>query len=67
MNIRKHKTIKQVERVLAALDNPQADKSKEETAIDEMVASRQLYGLTENEVRNVKGKDENRDKRQNGK
>ncbi len=35
---------------------PQADTSKEESAIDEMVAPRELYGLSEDEVRIVEGK-----------
>jgi hypothetical protein len=45
MNIRKHKTIKQVERVLEAkVGDPQADKSTWETEIDQLVY--QLHGLT---------------------
>jgi hypothetical protein len=35
--------------------NQQADTSKEESAIDEMVY--QLYGLTEEEIRIVEGKE----------
>ena len=33
----------------------QADSPKQESAIDELVASRVLYGLTEDEVRIVEG------------
>jgi hypothetical protein len=48
--------VKLVERILAAKGkNPQADTSKEESAIDEMVY--QLYGLTEEEIRIVEGKE----------
>lgn len=47
--------IKLVDQILAAKGkNPQADTSKEESAIDEMVY--QLYGLTEDEVKIVEGK-----------
>jgi len=47
--------VKLVERILAAKGkNPQADTSKEESAIDELVY--QLYGLTEDEIRIVEGK-----------
>ena len=35
--------------------NSQADMSEEESAIGEMVAPRELYGLTEDEVRIVEG------------
>jgi hypothetical protein len=56
------KIISQIEkiadRILAAKGTyPQADTSKEESAIDEMVY--QLYGLTEEEIRIVEGKDNN--------
>jgi hypothetical protein len=47
--------IKLVDRILAAKGaNPQADTSKEESAIDELVY--ELYGLSEEEVRIVEGK-----------
>ena len=36
--------------------NPQADTSKLEREIDELVASRQLYGLSEEEIGIVEGK-----------
>ena len=36
--------------------NPQADTSVLEKEIDELVASRQLYGLTEEEIDIVEGK-----------
>jgi len=35
--------------------NPQADTSPLEREIDQLVASRQLYGLTEEEIRIVEG------------
>lgn len=50
------KIVKLVEQVLVAKKkNPQADTSKEESAIDELVY--QLYGLTEEEVKIVEGKE----------
>jgi hypothetical protein len=37
--------------------DPQAGMPKEEPAIDEMVATHQLYGLTEDEIKIVERKD----------
>ncbi len=36
--------------------NPQADMSEEESAVDEMVASRELYGLSQEEIDIVEGR-----------
>lgn len=38
--------------------NQQADMSEEESAVDEMVASRELYGLSEEEFRIMEGKND---------
>ena len=40
---------------LVNIDDLLADASKEESAIDEMVALRQLYGLAEDEIMIVEG------------
>ena len=66
MKRKTEKSLNEQQRIVAYLDSvqarlaakgayPQADTSKEESAIDEMVALRQLYGLAEDEIMIVEG------------